>query len=562
MASLLTPTQIFKDLIITEPIESQDIKVTNENGFRREELYLLGRTVSDGQVKIYTVIEKPDDGKREHNAVIIIGNVKKGVSYSLIREFTKKGYMAIGIDLSGEGEGLHTEYPESLAHARFSNSVHDKTSLEVSVHQTCWFEWDYALKTLFSYLGERQEITKLAIVGVDDGAVPVWHVIASGEKVSGAIICSNAGWKGYEDNYKFMKNPEPNFSDEQFSYLAGVEPQAYAMHVKCPLYLLLPTNSPKYECDRGYDTISRIDAKVFTAINYSVGSRNTIDNLTFNGAFKFLEEAFNRTGNKKIALADEVEVSLIDSQNLRFEVSVKTEGLKNLELYIAESVAKPSLRCFKCYTGATMQKANKYVFDINNDKINGDFIYFAKASYENDYAICSMINYAESKSQSLIPKQKVLFSSREENAERAFYPLLDESEKDLGVQLDSSNVIRLTQGPKSMYGVTAKGGLVSFIVNEERGKAYEGAMLMLDAFIKDGGILSVKLVTDYFGARTEYFYQVKILSGKNWQNVKIMQKDFKTIEGMSLKDYSSLEAIEITLANEDKEFAINNLIWV
>jgi hypothetical protein len=209
-----------------------------------------------------------------------------------------------------------------------------------------------------------------------------------------------------------------------------------------------------------------------------------------------------------------------------------------------------------------MQKANKYVFDINNDKINGDFIYFAKASYENDYAICSMINYAESKSQSLIPKQKVLFSSREENAERVFYPLLDESEKDLGVQLDSSNVIRLTQGPKSMYGVTAKGGLVSFIVNEERGKAYEGAMLMLDAFIKDGGILSVKLVTDYFGARTEYFYQVKILSGKNWQNVKIMQKDFKTIEGMSLKDYSSLEAIEITLANEDKEFAINNLIWV
>jgi hypothetical protein len=209
-----------------------------------------------------------------------------------------------------------------------------------------------------------------------------------------------------------------------------------------------------------------------------------------------------------------------------------------------------------------MQKANKYVFDINNDKINGDFIYFAKASYENDYAICSMINYAESKSQSLIPKQKVLFSSREENAERVFYPLLDESEKDLGVQLDSSNVIRLTQGPKNMYGVTAKGGLVSFIVNEERGKAYEGAMLMLDAFIKDGGILSVKLVTDYFGARTEYFYQVKILSGKNWQNVKIMQKDFKTIEGMSLKDYSSLEAIEITLANEDKEFAINNLIWV
>ena len=177
MAGILTPTQIFKDLTITDTVKIEDLRLTNEDGITREEFYLLGKEFPSGRVKAYVVLEKPTGETSPLNAVIVVGKVKSNVNNYLIRDFAKKGYMAIGVDLSGEGEEeFSTIYPDEIAYARYSLSAVNQTSLTESANETCWFQWDSVLKYLLAYLKGREEVSKIAFVGIDDGAVPVWHV--------------------------------------------------------------------------------------------------------------------------------------------------------------------------------------------------------------------------------------------------------------------------------------------------------------------------------------------------------------------------------------------------
>ena len=81
---------------------------------------------------------------------------------------------------------------------------------------------------------------------------------------------------------------------------------------------------------------------------------------------------------------------------------------------------------------------------------------------------------------------------------------------------------------------------------------------MLDVFVKGGGDFCVKAITDYYGEKTEYTAKINIF-GDLWQNVQLEINNFKTAEGMGLKSYENVEALEFS---SEKRFIINNLLWV
>ena len=109
-------------------------------------------------------------------------------------------------------------------------------------------------------------------------------------------------------------------------------------------------------------------------------------------------------------------------------------------------------------------------------------------------------------------------------------------------------------------GVGCNGGLLSFIIGSKKYKPTDGAMFMIDVYAKEKATLTIKLITNYFGNKIEYLYTTNILGGDVWHNVQIDMNKFKTVEGMSLKEYAKLEAIEIDV--KDSEFLINNALWV
>ena len=64
---------------------------------------------------------------------------------------------------------------------------------------------------------------------------------------------------------------------------------------------------------------------------------------------------------------------------------------------------------------------------------------------------------------------------------------------------------------------------------------------------------------DYFGEKTEYVTAVKIFGGDIWQNVKLELNNFKTKDGMGIKSYDKIQAVEFSA---DGEFLVNNFLWV
>ena len=109
-----------------------------------------------------------------------------------------------------------------------------------------------------------------------------------------------------------------------------------------------------------------------------------------------------------------------------------------------------------------------------------------------------------------------------------------------------------------MAGLSCKNGLLTFKINAEKYKPVDSAMFMLDVFLKGGGEFSVKAITDFFGSRTEYTATIRLI-GDFWQNVQVELNNFKTAEGMTLKSYEKVEALEFFAQGE---FLMNNLLWV
>ena len=144
-----------------------------------------------------------------------------------------------------------------------------------------------------------------------------------------------------------------------------------------------------------------------------------------------------------------------------------------------------------------------------------------------------------------------VFANAEENNEPPF-----------GIDITGEENVSLKKGPVDLYGVSGKKGLLTFKINADKYKPDEDALMMLDVYLPGGGTFFVKLITDFFGeTRAEYSASVRIIGGEVWQNVKFEKSNFKTAEGMPLKSYARIEAIEF-VSDGNKPFIINNVLWI
>ena len=109
-------------------------------------------------------------------------------------------------------------------------------------------------------------------------------------------------------------------------------------------------------------------------------------------------------------------------------------------------------------------------------------------------------------------------------------------------------------------GITCEWGLLTFKMGTEKYKPSETAILLFDVYAKEAGTVTVKLIADYSGVKTEYLLKTALLGGNVWQNVKMDLSKFKTAEGMALKSLNKINALvfEVDCAN----YLINNALWV
>ena len=567
-SNFLTPTVIWKDFKC-DGVKAEILHKSTAKGLVFTHLRISGSKAPDGETGIYAVLTHKAQLSISSPAIILVQDFGNCGNADAPRFLAERGYTVLDVDLAGAMpvnlektvDGVdkpYTLYPESLAYANYEKSAEDKAEIEGDARSTCWFEWGRVVRYCAEYLKTQPMINKAGIVAVGGAATSVWQTLSSDCGISCAVIVANAGWKGYRGIDKFGDEQEPQFNDDALKYLAGVEPQAYAAHVKCPLMLLSPTNSPDYDVDRSYDTVSRVSEKLYAAVDYSVGGRKEISAECMSGALVFLHEFLV---NDKANLAGEISVkSTTENGVLRVEVSPDKKGLKNVSVYFAEEELRAPLRSWRKVVNSEETKNGAYLFEYAPYKDSESVMFFARAEYENGFKLCSAVfckKFAAGETAET-NRHRVFYSSRMSLGTNGFYPAREKSDTVYVVNNDEKAVVKVKNGPMDIAGLFCPNGILTFKVNAEKYKPAQGAILMLDVFVKNGCDFRVTAISDYFGKKTEYVADVKLF-GDLWQNIKLENNNFKTAEGMSLKSYEKIEALEFSA---EEEFLINNLLWV
>ncbi|MBE7083895.1 MAG: hypothetical protein E7373_04780 [Clostridiales bacterium] len=559
--NILTPSAIWNNFTIEQIPQAEVVSEKVQDGIMFSYFYLDGREIGQERVKIYGVMARKVQ-QTLSPAILLVSDLDCGFNEGLMLDFAERGYTVLSVDLAGEtdGESRFTIYPNSIHYANYQVVKDNLYKVDGDAINTCWFEWACVLKYAFKYLSNQITVTKVGCLGYGEAGTALWQLAGTESELSCAVFALNAGWNGYRGINKFGGMVEPQFDDDMYKFIAGIEPQAYAMHVKCPTLMLSATNSKLYDCDRAYDTLSRIE-NVRTVMHYSVGCSGKINREGYLNAVNFFELFLKKEGAKADDFPYETDI-ICDIKDGKIQVEV-TPFLKNIievELYVAEENNNPSLRCWQKFSNTKKDENGVYRFEYSPYPDSGNVTMFAQAKYKGDLAVGSkIINKKFNKEDVLFAhKTNILYSSRIKNADCTFYSAKQQEKCRLFT--DKKDLVIVKKGPMNIDGVTCDAGLLTFKLCNKKDKPSDGAMLMFDVYAEKNSEITVKLIADYFGQKTEYLVKVNLLGGDVWHNVKLETSRFKTCEGMGLKSFEKIQAVEFSVS--DGEFLINNFLWL
>ncbi len=567
--NILTPNLLWKDYVVGSSFDKQIISEKIVDEINYSEFYFNGKNYEDGHIQIYCnylrkYVDKPMP------TILLVSDFCDGNDLTFAKSLAKNGYAVLSIDIGGQREGVEkfTIYPKSLDYANLPLSNYQCTEIEGEIRDTCWYIWSGVVKYAIQFLALDKFVKNIGVIGFSYPATALWQAVATSENLSCAVFVANTGWQGYKGLNKFSGDIEPQFTDNQLKYLAGIEPQAYAKHVKCPCLILSPTNSINFDCDRAYDTISRIEADVFRAVDYCVGARESVSYNQYQNALTFFNWFLKKAGGEK-TLPEWPDISIdVEDNGVCISVTPYGNNIREITTYVAEETFCPELRNWQTLNNGDLLSLNKSSNKNNTIKyqyspngLSGIVMAFSRVVYKNGLAICSNIiskNFTEEQINN-IQKSRILYSSRGEGKNNSFVPAMENQQKPTGIEINELSEVKCIVGPMDITGITSQKGLLSFRINATCDKPQDEAILMLDAYVKNCEHLTIKLIADYFGEKTEYTYTAKIVCNDLWQNIKIEQNNFKSPLGMALKSYSTIQAIEISALGE---YAINNVLWI
>ena len=558
--AILTPTAIWKDFSIPDCLGVQIIDTKKSARYTTSKIIIDGKKEKDGEVKIYAELSR-NEKLSSCPVIMLLEDFSINENKTLVNDLLSKGFAVLTVDIAGavEGKEFFTSYPESIGYANYE-SVKDKLyEVEFNAKATCWYEWCAVLRYALKYLKEQDWVTAVGGFAFSEVATVLWHLAGTDRALDCAVFGLNSGWQGYKGLNKFSGEVEPQFSEEMYKFIAGIDAQSYAMHITCPTLLLSATNNDKFDVDRACDTLAKIPQEVYSAVHYSINYIDRIDYDAYNNAILFFNKFLQ---NEKFNLPSELEIKAdIADGKIFIEVNTQEKIVGKINLYIAQEYSQPELRGWHKIS-ISKGKDGRYCSSYLPFAESGLIVLFATLEDKNGFIISSNIvgkRFNEDEIDKTY-RNNVLYSSQKENAHTIFFPANPSRENPDNVNVFNKGRVKEKKGPMGIEGVGSSAGLLSFIVGSKKYKPNDGAMFMIDVYAKEKATLTIKLITNYFNNKTEYIYSTNILGGDVWHNVQIDMNKFKTVEGMPLKEYSKVEAIEIDV--KDTEFLINNALWV
>lgn len=560
VGTILTPTAIWKNFSVTEIVNAEILSEGKIDDLFVKKLKLEGREVEDGKVSIYAELYKKGSSSNGP-AVILLQDFSINDDKSLVKQLVKKGYSVMQIDIAGfsQGKENYTEYPQSIEYANYEVVKDNLLVVEKDAVKTCWYEWSAIIRYAIKYLKTTEGVDKVGGLAKGILATALWQVAGTDESLDCAVFTLNSGWMGYKGVYKFGGMVEPQFSDDMYKFIAGIDPQSYAIHILCPALVLSATNNDEFDCDRAFDTISRIKENVYSAIHFSDNQINKINDAGYEDLQLFLQSFLQSDSEVQLPGDNEIKCE-IQNGELVIEVKGDEKELASVNVFVAEEVANPALRCWKTIK-AKKKTAGEYVAKFIPFNQSEMVFMYATLKYSNGFSTCTNIiaKKFEPTEVANTHRANIIYSSRQENAETMFTSA-DTANKTSGIETYINAVVLKKKGPMGIEGITHSSGLLTYMPYCKKYMPSENSILMLDVYAEEQADLVVTLITETLDEKVEYTARIPVLGGDVWHNVKIEQNKFKTAEGKPLKAYTNLKAIMIKV--EGTEYLINNALWI
>lgn len=612
---ILSAVSIWKKLDISAPLESAETLAVGNFGGKAFRVSYNGRKVEDGQVRISALFVRPEIGDK-FPTVMLLQDAGESADEELVSYYVQKGYAVLVPDYCGDcgkeepveqatqelekeeeqtpvedvivaeqisllddepeevilfeeesdesGEMVfRTVYPESLSYANWKeagglNNLEDKKADE-----TCWFEWIHVAMYSIEYLKSRKDVSAIGVVGIRIGGALAWKSMLSDDLVCGVPI-NSVGWDSVRTVNKFSESTQKNLSDERHRYIAGIESQSYAPFVKCPVLMLCAMRDESFDCDRAYDTYSRIGHEDGSAIIYSTDSGRCIGPKALLDMDLFLEKHLK---GRAIYVPESLNVNLKEEDGeFVAEVEVDEGGiLEEAGIFYAEADEKTKsiFRNWQCVfktEGKNVRDGRVQTRIKPFDGVKFGFVY-AYAKYINGFQVVSKIagKRFTGTDESAV-KDRMIFDGTGLES----FDVYDFAEYSLGgVFLEKEALPKYVEGYGGILGAYSVSGIKTYKISSPRFLPSENAMLKFDLYKKEDGELTVYVDVAKDGIVETYASVVLVTGGGKWKRIILKPEEFKGLDtGASLKSFSDGYALAFIDEKTENEFAVTNVLWL
>ena len=530
-----------------------------ENGVKFEYVNFSGRDTGMGRVTVYGVLARKEVNPSHECVLILLDSLEK-IDEGLLAHFVNSGYSALCVDYGGKRDGVErfTQYPENVKYANVMQCGRRKDFVDETADKTCWYEWVAVGIYAHKYLKERMETEHIGLIGVRDGGEVAWK-LASVKDFSCAVVIGAVGWRAYRGIPKFRnKSDEYELNDERYRFIAGIDSQAYAPYVKCPVQMLCPTGDATFDYDRAYDTFSRINPKFarLSFVAYSVNCGKVLNVPATKDMFLFLD-SYVKKRNVFIPKPPAVDITVDEENNLIARVQCDDLGIiEKCGVYLVEDCYENYTRDWAAMKLKRTVNPHEMIFNLAVYEKTSAIFVLGYVTYSNGTTVWSKVNYKciSGNFKNASAKSNLLYTT---NFGTQCISVADCSKYAVGgIFLTDDEVLPKIVKAEGLSGITSKCGLLTNRIKSMQFSPDKESIFKLDVCSEEDITLVVSLKNNADGLK----YEVKLtVLGGVWQSLTLRAKSFKNANGISLSNFTKCQDLAIT---SDSKFVLNNLIWL
>ncbi len=548
--TILTPITLWQGFDDSLPLKDVIIKTIPFTSADFNYLYFSGRQTATGRVRIYGLYAKQKGESR--GSILILPDAKDTVDQEIVLNFVNLGYDVLSVDFRGETEEGkdYTKYPSDVDYANYLKCDRSFNFVDNTAKETCWYEWTSIARYAVSFLKTKNPNKKIGVLGIRQGANVLWQLSAMDKRVDASIFLFGGGWLAYKDLFKLEGN-NIEIDDERTKFLAGIDAQAYAQYVTCPILFLTTTNCDEFDSERAMDTVSRISDDSDCYVNLITNAKSVLD---FN-SLKNCELFFSKyVGGGKVNLGQPKMEIDIEGEDVIFTVSAtKKADIHSINVFTSFNDVSPKERIWYNVINHTQNKSGVYKF---NQRILGEcstVIAFAVVKYNNGFTVSTGYLYKKANVNTSSIYPSVIFSSTKMPSN---FIVEDIKTELIGNVFTDDKLYVLKEGPSGIFGISSENTLTSYAVRKIASRLNDDSFVKFDSYFKVNDTLTVTIKTK---SNKEYFYVLPVKSSEAWQNIQLPFSDFKSENGKSIKDLTEINSISISSMGT---LMINNFIII